>query len=362
MKPVWRWLVAVLLLAATPAFAHLTPNSAIELDFRSADVLAKIRIPQSEIGYALGKPLLSAAELQTHFRASAPDGRAWSVTIPAPHLDRSQGQADLVTTAILTPPPGAPLRRLSLHYDAIIDRLSSHIVLIFARSDFAGGVLESKPAMIGALRQGATDVSIDRGAGSGWRGFGAALKLGMRHIAEGADHLLFLFTLLLPAPLLAAGGRWRDAAGARTTFRHLVSIITAFTIGHSVTLIGGAFFGWQLPARPVEVGIAVSILISAIHAFRPLFPGKEAFIAAGFGLIHGLAFATVIGNFALEPLAKAQAILGFNLGIELVQVALAALVVPLLLWLARRPVYQGVRMTGAALAGLAALYWIWARI
>jgi HupE / UreJ protein len=358
----WRWLIAALLLAASPALAHLTPNSAIELDFRSGDVLAKITIPQSEIGYALGKPILSAAELQAHLRASAPDGRAWAIAVPVPQIDRSQGQPDLVTTALLTPPPGAPLRRLTLHYDAIIDRLSSHIVLVFARSDFAGGVLESKPAMIGALQQGAIDLPIDRGAGSGWRGFGAALKLGMRHIAEGADHLLFLFTLLLPAPLLAAGGRWRDAAGARTTFRHLVSIITAFTVGHSVTLIGGAFFGWQLPAQPVEVGIAVSILISAIHAFRPVFPGKEAFIAAGFGLIHGLAFATVIGNFALESLAKAQAILGFNLGIELVQVTLAMLVVPLLLWLARRPLYQRVRMAGALLAGMAALYWIWVRI
>jgi HupE / UreJ protein len=362
LRAVLLWLISGLLLAATPAFAHLTPNSAIELDFRQGDVLAKITIPQSEIAYALGKRLLTVAEVQTHLRVAAPDGRAWTTTISSPRIDHSQGQPDLVTTATLIPPPGAPLRRLTLHYDAIIDQLSSHIVLVFARSDFAGGVLESKPAMIGALRQGAVDLPIDRGAGSGWRGFLAALALGMQHIATGADHLLFLFTLLLPAPLLAAGGRWRDATGARTTFRHLVSIITAFTIGHSVTLIGGAFFGWQLPAQPVEVGIAVSILISAIHAFRPVFPGKEAFIAGGFGLIHGLAFATVISNFTLEPLAKAQAILGFNLGIELVQVALAMLVVPLLLWLARRPVYQSVRMTGAVLAGIAAQYWIWVRI
>ncbi len=105
-------------------------------------------------------------------------------------------------------------------------------------------------------------------------------------------------------------------------------MVTAFTIGHSITLIGGAFFGWALPSRPVEVLIAISILVSAIHACRPLFPGREAWVAGGFGLVHGLAFATLIGRFGLEPLQKAQSILGFNLGIELVQLGVVLAILP----------------------------------
>jgi hypothetical protein len=180
----------------------------------------------------------------------------------------------------------------------------------------------------------------------------------MHHIAEGHDHLLFLIALLLPAPVLAAGRRWNGYGGWRHTLRTLVAVVSAFTVGHSVTLIGGAFFGWQLPVQPVEVGIAVSILVSAIHAWRPLFPGREAFVAAGFGLIHGLAFATLIGRFGLDPMQKAKSILGFNLGIELVQLMVVAAVMPALVMLAHTRWYAVFRPAGAVLAGVAATAWI----
>jgi hypothetical protein len=108
----------------------------------------------------------------------------------------------------------------------------------------------------------------------------------------------------------------------------------------------------------VEVMIAVSILVSSLHAWRPLFAGREPWIAAGFGLIHGLAFATLIGHFGLEPVQKAQSILGFNVGIELVQLLVVAAVMPGLILLARTPWYAPFRVAGAAFAGLAATAWI----
>lgn len=85
-------------------------------------------------------------------------------------------------------------------------------------------------------------------------------------------------------------------------------------------------------------------------------------MAAGFGLVHGLAFATVIGDFRLEPLSRAQAILGFNLGIDLVQLIVLAALLPLLLLLAPTPRYQPVRVAGAVLAGGAALAWLAERV
>jgi hypothetical protein len=184
----------------------------------------------------------------------------------------------------------------------------------------------------------------------------------MRHIAEGHDHLLFLLTLLLPAPLLAQAGRWIGYGGLRHTIRRLLAVVSAFTVGHSLTLLGGAFLGWQLRTQPVEVMIAVSILVSSVHAWRPLFAGREPWVAGGFGLIHGLAFATLIGHFGLEPLQKAQSILGFNVGIELVQLAVVATVMPALILLARTRTYPTLRVAGAIFTGAAAIAWIVERV
>jgi hypothetical protein len=261
------------------------------------------------------------------------------------------------------PPKGASVRVFDLTYSGIIDRVRNHFVLVTSRMDFEAGRLSDRPRMIGGLQSGAVTIRVDRGPGSAWRGFASAVRLGMRHIAEGHDHLLFLMALLLPAPLLAAriegvGRRWTTYGGLGFTAKRLTGVVSAFTVGHSATLLGGAFLGWRLPTQPVEVGIAVSILISAIHAWRPLFAGREPWIAAAFGLVHGLAFATLIGHFGLEPIQKAQSILGFNVGIELVQLGVVASVMPGLILLARTPWYDPFRVGGAAFAGIAAIAWI----
>jgi hypothetical protein len=104
--------------------------------------------------------------------------------------------------------------------------------------------------------------------------------------------------------------------------------------------------------------IACSILISAVHAIRPLFPKREAWVAAGFGLIHGLAFASVLANLQLDIIRMGVSILGFNLGIELMQLAVIAVIVPWLFMLSRTSFYTGIRITGAVLSAIAALAWI----
>lgn len=347
---------------ASSVGAHSTPNSSIELDFGQTQVKAHIIVPVSEFSYVTGRKSLSMEELLTHVGASTAEGAAWTVKGESLRILATQGPPELIADLILAPPPGHDVRHWTLRYDLLIDRLPNHIVLAFARSDFAGGVLQGQPQMIGALRQGQTMLDIDRGPGSGWRGFVSAVWLGMHHIAGGHDHLLFLMALLLPAPVLAAGRCWNGYGGLRPMLRKLVGVVTAFTIGHSITLIGGAFFDWRLAAQPVEIGIAVSILVSAIHAWRPIFPGREALIAGGFGLVHGLAFATIIGNFAIEPVYKAQAILGFNLGIELVQLAVVTATLPALIVLGQTTTYPVIRISGAAFAGVAATAWGFERV
>lgn len=193
-------------------------------------------------------------------------------------------------------------------------------------------------------------------------GFTSVFRLGMRHIAEGTDHLLFLLALLLPAPLLAVGSRWSGFAGVRRSFVRILKIVTAFTVGHSITLALAALGLVRVPSRPIEVLIAVSILVSAIHALRPLFPGKEPGIAAFFGLIHGLAFATTLGQLGVGRWERVGGILAFNLGIETMQLMVVAAILPSLILLSRTSAYSVPRVGGALFAGFASVGWIAERL
>ena len=193
-------------------------------------------------------------------------------------------------------------------------------------------------------------------------GFPSMFRLGMRHIAEGNDHLLFLLALLLPAPLIAFGSHWAGFAGARHSLLQILKVVTAFTVGHSITLALAALSLVRVPPRPIEVLIAVSILVSASHALRPLFPGREAGIAAFFGLIHGLAFAATLGELGLGRWERVASIFGFNLGIETMQLIVVAATMPSLVLLSRTRAYSVVRIGGALFAGLGSVGWIAERL
>lgn len=193
-------------------------------------------------------------------------------------------------------------------------------------------------------------------------GFASIFRLGIRHIAEGTDHLLFLLALLLPAPLMVVRSRWGDFAGVRRSLLQILRVVTAFTVGHSITLALAASGLVRVSSRPVEVLIALSILISAAHALRPLFPGREAVIAGFFGLIHGLAFAATLGQLGLGRWERVASVLAFNLGIETMQLLVVAATMPSLLLLSRTSGYFVLRIGGALFAGLAALGWVAERL
>jgi hypothetical protein len=193
---------------------------------------------------------------------------------------------------------------------------------------------------------------------SSFSGFAGAFRLGVRHIAEGTDHLLFLLTLLLPAPLFASAGRWSRTATVGQSMTQIIRIVTAFTLGHSLTLLLSAFGVLHLPSRPVEILIAVSILISAIHAMRPIFPGREAVITAFFGLIHGLAFASALSDLGFGQWYRFVSVLAFNLGIEAMQLAVIVAALPSIILLSRTVTYKFVRVGGALFATVVSVGWI----
>ena len=368
-------LVCLSLLLAGRAWTHDLSHSLVLLDFRPDGVGAELVLPLSELEKASGLPVSAAPEeavsrfspalkqyVLDHVQAVAPDGRAWSVAVAGMRVAAQQLQPDLLVDLRMQPPAGAPLRRFVLHDSAICQEVRSHAALVSVRNDWNSGTFAGQSKLLGSTQFGATALPVDRTHGSFWQGFGAVLALGMRHIAGGFDHLLFLFVLLLPAPLLVGQGRWGPYRGLRGSVAQLLKIVTAFTVGHSLTLLIGGL-GWvRLPGRPVEILIALSILVSAVHAFRPWFAGKEPWVAGGFGLVHGLAFSGGIAGIGFTPWYLAMTILGFNLGVELMQIVVVLLLVPPLILLSRGESYAPWRMLGAGAAGAVALGWIVARV
>lgn len=355
------------------------PQSLVLLDFERDRVAVELTLPINELELSFRQPLMQepdqiiprhGEELKSyaasHIHPVSPEGREWRVKArdislkPAVPGDPA-AVPDVIVHLDMVPPDGAPLRKFTLNYSVICHEVMSHVALISVRSDWNSATFSGKPEVLGTVQFTVTSVNIDRSSGSFWRGFHSVFALGMAHIAEGTDHLLFLLVLLLPAPLLVRTNQWSGHASLKATVMKLLKIVSAFTIGHSLTLALAAIGVVHLPSRLVETLIAISILVSAIHAMRPLFPGKEVFIAVGFGLVHGLAFASTIAGFGFTAWYMVMTILAFNIGIELMQLIIVALALPPLVMLSRTALYATVRWVAAVFAGIAALGWIGAR-
>lgn len=381
-----RTLTLQLLLAAFTTqliHAHQQPTTLVVLDVGSEHVAMNLHVPLSELELAFGHDVTQRPEqtitvwgpafrqyLSDHIHPVTDAGQPWSVQV----LDMLVGSAEQTQSGpfqevfahlSLTPPVGASLRNFVLRYDVIMHQVVTHKALVSVHSDWAAGRVEPTQVGVIAVNTGTTRIEplvVHLGEGSWWAGFKRMVSLGMHHIREGTDHLLFLLVLLLPATLTVSGRRWGTFGGSHYSLVRLAKIVTAFTMGHSATLLAGALHWLTLPQQPVEVLIAFSILVTAIHAIRPIFPGREAQVAAGFGLVHGLAFATVLADLKLSAGPMALSILGFNLGIELMQLFVIAVTVPWLILLSLTPAHQWVRLGGAVLAAIAAIGWIVNRV
>jgi hydrogenase/urease accessory protein HupE len=193
------------------------------------------------------------------------------------------------------------------------------------------------------LRPEATAARVERGAESGVPAAGF-LRLGVEHILLGVDHLLFVLCLVL----LVDGAR------------RLFLTITAFTLAHSVTLALAALGVVRVPSRPVEATIALSIVFLAVELVRRrrgeagLTARRPWVVAFAFGLLHGLGFAGALSAIGLPEGDIPLALLLFNVGVELGQMAFVAVVLGVLA-VARR-VARRARLAPPAWAPLVPAY------
>lgn len=161
--------------------------------------------------------------------------------------------------------------------------------------------------------------------------FGTFVYEGIVHLLIGLDHILFLLVLMLPATLRREQNNPQHSLKQRIW--QLTGIVTAFTAAHSITLALAALDLVTLPIAWVETVIALSIALAALNVAWPILGHKTWKLAFGFGLIHGFGFASVLGDLTSGLEQTALALAGFNIGVELGQVALLLLVFPMLyLW------------------------------
>jgi hypothetical protein len=188
--------------------------------------------------------------------------------------------------------------------------------------------------------------------------FGQYLVEGIWHIWIGFDHILFLLALLLPAVLVHEARRWRGVASFRVAMVEVLWVVTAFTVAHSITLSLAALGLIELPSRVVEAAIAASVVLAAANNLKPMVERRRWLVAFCFGLIHGFGFASVLAELGLPQETLVLSLLGFNLGVEIGQLAIVAVFLPVAWFLRDTPFYRRGVFVGGSLATLAiALVW-----
>lgn len=167
------------------------------------------------------------------------------------------------------------------------------------------------------------NADLQKGGADLLKQISAFILLGMEHIFIGVDHIMFLFGLLV------VGGR----------FLNLVKIVTSFTISHSVTLILAALQIIALPGWLIESAIALSIVYIAIENFIVKKTDTRWVVTGVFGLVHGFGFANVLGDLGLPSKGLVPSLFAFNVGVEIGQIIIVAVMLPVI-WLILRTKYN----------------------
>ena len=303
---------------ASPAAAHLLPKQNATLHVKGDKGYLVIAVPASAVPEADedGDGLLAPGEITRHrdaitrrvrsgFSVSTADGPAPYAFLWVADPDGGVGAVPagapspyLIVMAGVTVPEGAG--EMTVRTDLFSTGAGEGQITLRARRD-------NGPAEIAQLTPFAPESKVLR---SPAQLFGSFILTGIEHILSGPDHLLFLLTLLV----------------AGITLRQLAVLVTAFTIAHSITL-ALALLG-KVHADPawVEPGIAASIVLVATLNLvgRAGHLRLRTAMVFACGLLHGLGFASSLGNMAIEGKNRMLTLIGFNLGIEIGQVAFLA--------------------------------------
>lgn len=306
--------VAAVSLAVGAAVAHqggTTGHATVSVAGQS--VRYALSLPAEGLGDTTRDLRELAAAVARHVAIEA-DGAACA-GVPAETRPPSAGRTSIEVVVLYA--CAASVRTLSIH-DGID-------VLLGADHHTIADIQWPDGAMQVVFERGHRQVTIAIAAGAvperaAAGTFVSFLGLGVEHIIGGIDHLLFLAALLA-----LATGLWQ-----------MVKIVTAFTVAHSVTLSLAALGVVDVPSSIIEPLIAASIVWVAVeNLLAPAGIGRRWLIAGAFGLIHGLGFASALTELNVSRETLLRALVGFNIGVELGQLAFVAVFLPLFIWASR---------------------------
>ena len=350
----------------TPAQAHKPSDSYLAISVSNDKVTGQWDIALRDLDFAIGLDADGNGEITwgevraKHAEIAAyalarlairSDGAACSIEPGAQQIDdHTDGAYTVLPLAIRCAKTPA---QLAIDYTLFADLDPQHRGLLNLQA-----LGQTRTAVLGPQ---APTQSFELKAVSRWAQFIAYAREGVWHIWIGFDHILFLLSLLLPAVLLwrgRQGQQWQPAETFRQAFFDVFKIVTAFTLAHSITLSLATLGFVSLPSRWIESAIAASVVLAALNNVWPLFHRRRWMVAFGFGLIHGFGFASVLVDLGLPREALALALVGFNLGVEVGQLAIVALFLPLAFALRRTAFYRRTVMVGGSLL-IAALAGVW---
>lgn len=282
--------------------------------------------------------------------------------VPLPRQFQGAGLVDLglaryVTLTYIIDDVEVVPEEIDVELAVFFDVDSDHRNLLVIEHNWKTATFNNEAAVSLIFSPRSARQTLDLSSSSVLRGFIGFIWLGVWHILIGFDHILFLMALVLPAVLQRRDGRWEPVPDFRRGLIQIVTIVTFFTIAHSVTLSLAALDLVRLPSRFVESVIAGSIAVAAMASLLPKLNAKEWLIAFAFGLFHGFGFATVLGDIGVGREYLVLSLLGFNVGVELGQIAIIAALFPVLFAMRRKPAYAWIHRIGAVILIGIAMYW-----
>ena len=303
------WIAAFLVLWSASALAHVTSTGVASLDVEDGKLVYRIAIVLSEVDelylpYLKDRGERVAKDLRAYARFSI-GGEACAPT----HTEiKAVGVHKVVLEMALTCPKAVGLLRIRDDWPEVLGAHFQTVMTVNVAGSAAGQF-----AFLDERRE--ASLQLNAPGGFCWLSF---IRMGAEHSLSAPDHLLFLLALLA-----LSRGVWPT-----------VKIVTGFTVAHSITL-SLAVLGWvDVPSRIVEPLIAASIVWVALeNLVAPSGIGRRWLVAAAFGLVHGLGFAGGLLELGLPREALVRALVGFNVGVELGQIAFVALVLPPLAWI-----------------------------
>jgi hypothetical protein len=366
-----RWLAPLLALCACTgvAWAHKPSDSYLQINVQGSRISGKWDVALRDLDFAIeldtnGDGKITWGEVRERHAdiaayavaqlALSADDQPCQMTVGAQQVDEhTDGAYTVMPLDFRCAAANQAPAKLALRYTLFADIDPQHRGLLNLTVDGATRTAIFSPQ---AASQEFVLAETTR-----WQQFVDYAREGVWHIWIGFDHILFLLSLLLPAVgVWAARGakRWQPVDRFGQAFWDVLRIVTAFTVAHSITLTLAVLGVLTLPSRWVESTIAASVVLAALNNVWPVFHGRRWLVAFGFGLVHGFGFASVLVDLGLPQGALALALLGFNVGVELGQLAIVAVFLPLAFWLRRSWFYRRVvLLAGSLLIAALALAW-----